>query len=75
MKLKQVTHYPKSDPDCDGDYYDIELLSETGMVIVEYGDYYHEKGEEKMEGFIEGVEWVLGEKVKVERVDVADREG
>lgn len=73
MKLKQVTHYSKGDPSCYGNYYDIELLSESGMVIVEYGNH-HDHGEEKIEGFVEGVEWVLGEKVKLERVDIADRE-
>lgn len=73
MKLKQVTHYSKGDPSCYGEYYDIELISETGMVIVEYGGYNIDKGEEKMEGFIEGVEWVLGEKVKLEKKNVADR--
>lgn len=73
MKLKQVTHYSKGDPSCYGDYYDIELLSETGMVIVEYADY-HNRGQEKMEGFIEGVEWVLGEKVTIEKKNIADRE-
>ncbi len=73
MKVKQVTHYSKGDPSCYGNYYDIELLSESGMVIVEYGNH-HDHGEEKTEGFIEGIEWVLGETVNLEKVNVADRE-
>ena len=74
MKLKQVTHFHVDDPDCGGDYIDVELLDEQGNVIAEYGDYYHDKGDEKIEGFIDGVEWATGEKVNLEMKDVSDRE-
>ncbi len=73
ITVTQVTHYPEDDPKGNGDYYDIELLDAEGKVIATFGDYYHDKGQEKAEGFIQGVEYALGVKVKVVHKKAADR--
>lgn len=84
--LIQITHFPKDDPDCDGDYYDIELRDENNDKIVGYGDHYHDSGQEKMEGFIQGFRHVLEAVIDkvggnstldilIEYRDVADRDG
>ncbi len=74
MKLKIVTHFTTDDPEFCADYYDIELFDESDELVTEFGDYYHDRGDDKVEGFIEGAEWALGEKIEVERINVADRE-
>lgn len=67
-----VTHYESSDEECDGDYYDIELFIDNKLVKT-FGDYYHDKGEERVDAFIEGVEFTQGSRLKVSRKSVADR--
>lgn len=42
-----------------GDEWGIEVEL-NGEVIVEYGDYYHDKGSERAKGFIDGVIYVKG---------------
>jgi hypothetical protein len=72
--LTAVYHYFKDDTDCDEDYAKIELLHGK-QVIATWGDSYHDKGAEKLKGFIEGVEWALGKQVTLIREDVADWDG
>lgn len=74
MKLKIITHFYNDDPDCSGDYASVTVELE-GMVIANYGDYYHDKGEEKAEGFIDGVRYMNNrhnEPTQVEYESVAD---
>ena len=63
MKLKVITHYLKDDKDCDGDYSFIAILDGKN-VIAEFGDDYHDRGGEKADGFIKGIEWATKKKVK-----------
>jgi hypothetical protein len=72
MKYKLVTYYPKSDEDFDGDYVSVALFDENGKEIVSYGDYYHDKGDEKMEGFIDGLKYILGQDIVIEEEDEFD---
>ena len=74
MVITKVTHYEREDTDFGGDYSDIELLDESGNIIAEFGDSYHDKGQEKAEGFIKGVEWLAGKKVELIILNIADRE-
>ena len=80
LKLKVLTHFPKDDPDCCGDYYDIELIRvEDGKKIGEWGDYYNDKG---LEGFVDGLRWALDHyvemasrpEVEISYTNVADRD-
>ena len=73
IEITQVIHFAKDDPDCFGDHVDIELIKD-GEVIQNYGDYYHDKGQEKVEGFIAGMEYALGATVHLIIKKVADRE-
>ncbi len=69
-----LEHHEKGD-DCDGDYWDLEILDENGACIQTYGDTYHDKGSDKALGFIDGVNYANREEiVKVEHKSVADRE-
>lgn len=72
--IKVITHFPTDDPECDGDYYDVEVFDQCGTRIVAYGDGYHDRGEEKVDGLIAGLRYESDEEIKVVRVDIADRE-
>lgn len=74
MKLTVVTHYCKDDPNFDSDYSDIEILDTEGNQIAIYGDYYHDKGLEKIDGFIDGIRWATGKAIDVDEKCVADRD-
>lgn len=52
MIIKVVHHYAKDDVDCSGDYSSIELYFD-GEFIREWGDYYHDKGLSKLEGYLQ----------------------
>lgn len=71
MKLKVVWRYLWDDTELDEDYYNIDVYHEDKL-IVQFGDYYHDKGQEKLKGFIKGVEWATGKNVEVETVEVKD---
>jgi len=71
IKATIVTHYSKDDPNCDGDYYYLEIFVD-GKSAADYGDYYHDQGCEKAEAFLEGVEYATGKKVKTTHKSVAD---
>lgn len=58
-RLRVVTHYAEEDEDCDGDYYSIEVFDViTGERVQHFGDYYHDKGRDKSEVFIETINWI-----------------
>lgn len=71
MILRQETYYSQDDPECYEDYYGIALFDEMGEKIVEYGDHYHDKGEEKMEGFLDGMRYMTDEIICVEKINLA----
>jgi hypothetical protein len=79
MKIDGITftiHFPKSDKNCNGDYYDVDVVVHAGERTwgAQYGDSYHEKGYERAEGFIDALQTVLGPKIPVLRIHVNDRE-
>ena len=69
MKLKTVWHYAEDDPKCFWDYLCIKLYHSNGNLIKIFGSY---RGATKLEAFIEGIEYVLGESVSLEKEEVAD---
>lgn len=48
-----------------GDYYSIGVYAMDGTRLAHYGDYYHDKGEDRSEGFVEGLSVAYGRKIKV----------
>lgn len=72
-KILIVTHFTKDDEDCGGDYYDIEVFVD-GKLAAEYGDYYHDKGSEKAEAFVDGVNFICGANIVPQERSVADRD-
>lgn len=81
MKIKGITlttHYPKNDPKFEGDYDSIDILvraSDGWEFAIQYGDYYHDKGYEKAQGFVDAVQTILGPRIPLIRRNVADVEG
>ena len=73
MKLEIVTHFSIEDTDCGGDYYSIDVVAPDGKAIASYGDYYHDKGREKVEGFLDGLRYA-GIKVTTVEKHVPDME-
>lgn len=71
-----TTHWPKTDPDRMGDYYDvtIDLYLDGIHYQAAYGDQYHDKGMEKAEGFRDALRCLYGQKFPVLYSFVADRE-
>lgn len=64
MTLIKRTRYFTDDPECDADYAAVEVwLEDEGQMtrVREYGDYYHDKGDEKADGFIDGAYWGASE--------------
>ncbi len=72
-EIKVITHYFKEDEDYVGDYDSVEITID-GKTVITYGDYYHDKGGEKAEGFIDGLSYILGKKVEFNKEDIADIE-
>lgn len=71
--VERVTHYPDTDPECGSDYYDVELIDRaTGKQIVAYGDAYHDRGSEKMDGFLDALTKQNAD-LEIIHSDVADR--
>jgi len=72
--IQIIQHFPITDQDFIGDYYDIELKM-NGVVAATFGDYYHDKGEDKVKGFLSCVEYLFVKKsYEVHEVRVADRD-
>lgn len=75
-RIEVIYHYSKEDPDCDGDYYDVEIFFDE-VLVQTYGDYYHDKGSIKVEAWLEGYFAALGitnYESRVETKDIADRD-
>jgi hypothetical protein len=74
LKVKKITRYEIDDTDCGGDYSEV-LIEIRGEVVATYGDHYHDKGQEKAEGFIDALKHIYGENlVVVEHEDRNDYE-
>lgn len=72
-KIIHTTRYGNDDADCSCDYYEVILSREDGTEIRRFGDYYHDKGREKAEGFIDGLKLVYPA-LEVEYRTVSDYE-
>ena len=71
-KVTVITHYTDYYPEADeddfeeGDEYDkITLYDADGNSIIEYGDYYHYKGDLKIAGFIDCLNYLNGSEIEV----------
>lgn len=78
MIIEIRSRFLADDPELKGDYAAIEIYVD-GALVQSYGDYYHDKGHEKAEGFIGGwqrasKEFGWAEKYTVEYTSVADYE-
>lgn len=73
MKAVIERHYPKSDTECEGEYWKVNVFIDDVLAKV-YGDYYHDKGLCKAKAFIEGIVFVTKHKVPVEYTNIADLE-
>ena len=62
MKIKKIIHYSEDDPEFSSDYTSIDLYINDKLVYT-YGDYYHDKGQEKIEGFIDCIDYMVKEKL------------
>lgn len=60
IKVEIVAHYVKNDEGMEGDYAAISVAV-NGVKAAEYGDDYHDKGAEKVEGFVDALNFVYGE--------------
>lgn len=79
MTIRGVTvtmHYPKSDKEMWGDYYDVTINIACGdkMFHMDYGDAYHDKGWEKSLGFLDALKVLYGDKIPILQLRAADRE-
>lgn len=72
MNIAVLTHYGEDDKKFISDYYSIEILNEDGKSIYFKGDNYHDKGAERIEGFIDGLKYGLNEEIKIEYINIAD---
>ena len=73
VRIKVVTHFPSEDLNFTSDYVRIEVFVE-GFKAVEYGDSYHDKGQEKVQGFIDAYEYTHPKKVVVTYNNLADED-
>lgn len=52
--IKIVTHYSEDDPQFYRDYYCIEVFIDE-VKVKHYGDHYHDKGRDKVDGFLDAL--------------------
>ena len=64
-KVEILCCFP-SEADFGGDYTSVEVAFD-GKTVAEYGDYYHDKGSDKAEGFVQGVAFALGAQLTPEK--------
>ena len=67
IEIKEIHGYYEGEEvnDCGGDYDGVEVIIDD-VVVAEYGDYYHDKGAEKAEGFVEGYLFALKKICEIE---------
>lgn len=51
IKITVITHYHQSDPDFHADYWGVTVEFD-GEEVAKFGDEYHDKGEDKAQGFV-----------------------
>ena len=73
MNIKIITHYGKNDIECTGDYWEIDLVIDDKSHFY-FGDDYHERGMDKVEGFLRAAKYFVGYDINIEREEVADME-
>lgn len=71
LEFHAVWHYAKHDKEFDGDYYLVELFRDGKLVTV-FGDWYHDKGHVKLRSFLDGIEYITGNKVVYTKEEIAD---
>ena len=71
MIITVATYYAKDDP--HGDYLGIRIYKDREM-LVQYGDFYHDSGREKAEGFIECYRRFVANNVAVDYIEVISTE-
>ena len=71
LTIEVITHYPITDPECYGDYWDIEMLI-NGDLLLEFGDFYHDKGQEKIAGILSFLD-IMSIEYVLEESQIADR--
>jgi|GEM_PF-6372807 len=69
-----VTHFLKDDPECICDYTSVDILI-NGKRVEDYGDAYHDRGDEKVDGFLDALKFLGVDLSIVKRTEVADCEG
>lgn len=78
LKIQIITHYCIEDIEFDEDYTskDIVKINEEGKreLIISYGDSYHDSGHEKVEGFLNAMDYFKIE-YEVEYINQADYNG
>lgn len=67
-----TTHYREDDEDCSGDYWHVSIQFD-GVEVIRYDDHYHDKGEDKAEGFTDALQ-LVDPTLIFEYKDVADAE-
>ena len=71
-KIDVIEHYLTGDKGCIGDYCSVEIRINDESII-EYGDYYFDKGGQSAEGFLDALEY-LGCEVKPSYENIPDYE-
>lgn len=74
-EVKIITHYYydpefEGEDQCNGDYAEVSIQVD-GEEVRRYGDAYHERGEERAQGFIDAME-ILFPRVKIIKEKIAD---
>lgn len=72
-EIKQIYHYSKDDEECSGDYWACQLLFD-GKIVLDLGDYYHDKSDNQIDGFLAACEYIWGKLPKTIVESVADME-
>lgn len=55
--LRVITHYAEDDPDFRGDYLSVDLFDGDGRRLIGFRDHYHDKGEIRVESFVDGLQF------------------
>lgn len=75
MKIQVITHYCIEDTEYDGDYVGVSIvkIDEKGnkVLVHSYGDNHHDKGQEKVEGFLDAMRYFNIE-FELEEINAAD---
>ena len=72
MNVKIIKHYAKNDPKFDRDYTGIDIIID-GDLVIEYGDSYHDNGQEKSEGFVDALNYIWESKFIENLIIIDDR--